>query len=428
MRVMRNIIPLAREGHLASYLRPGRLGSAKLRDVIAQGAQPCDGVVLDPIIRQRQLDLAAVARAAGIETILEPHSLELASAGGMERAGLKELPWASDQIQTPATLGNLREAKRVISSLAEYAVEFEYSAVLAPTHFIDSPAHPWLDVDDQLVSELRAQLDQLGAARVLVYRPLYLHANLLRDTTEIARITSRLLTSPIDGIWLAVHPFGSTSSGPLALRRYVDASRQLHRTRVPLVGLHTGTVGLLLMALGCLSGIESGMTDLESFHVDRLITAPRPKDGGTPMGATPRIFVQSLGVFLTTKEARAFFGVRGMTSQHVCQAGCCPRGFEDTVRDRLRHFAISRSKEVSRLARTPAHLRTQVYLDEFLRPASDRAVAASKAHPRVAAARKRLDDWRQTYRGIVDNERGQTPSIAPDAAGRRIPPSERVGG
>jgi len=425
---MSNVLSLVQESHLASYLRPGRLASAKLRDLIAQGQRPCDGLVLDPLLRQRQLELAGVARAANVEVVLESHSLALASPGGRARTGVADLPWAGDQVQTSGTLGNLQEARRVARSLAEYAVEFGFSAVLAPTHFIDGPRHPWLDVDDQLVSELRSQLDDLGAGDILVYRPLYLHGNLLRDSAEIARISSRLLASPIDAVWLAVHPFGTTSSGPLALRRYVDGSRQIHSAGVPVIGLHTGTVGLLLMALGCLSGIESGMTDLEGFHIERLTSAPAPQEEGRAIGATPRIFVQSLGAFLTTQEARAFFGARGMTSQHVCQAGCCPRGFEDTVRDRLRHFALSRAKEVRELERAPIHLRPQTYLDEFLRPASDRAVAASKAHPRVAAARRRLDDWRQTYSGILERENGMSVSMAPLATGKRVRQSAKVGG
>ena len=69
---------------------------------------------------------------------------------------------------------------------------------------------------------------------------------------------------------------------------------------------------------------------------------------------------------------------------------------------RLDHFIVSRDREVADLSAVPTHLRARVYLDSYLRPASDRAVAAERAHPRMKSVRKRLDDWRRTVSSAVD--------------------------
>src|SRR5205823_1235341 len=137
------------------------------------------------------------------------------------------------------------------------------------------------------------------------------------------------------------------------------------------VGLSTGAVGLLLMALGALGGIESGITDGETFDASQHLRRPRVQRDGKPMGATARIYLTTLQTSLTTTEATAFFGTRGMTGQHICQNPnhCCRRGLRDMLANRVEHFARSRQGEVARLSEFPRHRRPQLYLDETLRPA-----------------------------------------------------------
>jgi hypothetical protein len=40
----------------------------------------------------------------------------------------------------------------------------------------------------------------------------------------------------MDAVWLRIHPFGTGNSGPLVLKRYLRACRDLHTLNVPLVG------------------------------------------------------------------------------------------------------------------------------------------------------------------------------------------------
>jgi len=396
------ILPLAVPPKLRSYLRPGRTTSARLAHLIAQRQRVCDGVVLDPTLWSRQADLARVARAARVDTILDPRSLELASAGGHLRTGIKDLPWYTSTVQGPGSLAHVAAQEELVGPIAEYISNRDITAVLIPGHFIESKSDPWIGIDNDLSLRLQQHLIASGRPDVRVIRPLYLHSNLLRQTRDLESIRESLVLDGVSAIWLAVHPFGTSSAGPLSLRRYIEAAYELKRTNLPVMGLNTGTIGLLLMAVGALDGIESGLTDGEGFDIGQHAAPPAPKGNGATIGSTPRVYIPTLGVFLTTKEARAFFSVRGMTGQHACQIGCCPRGVEDMIGRRLDHFIVSRDREVADLSAVPTHLRARVYLDSYLRPASDRAVAAERAHPRMKSVRKRLDDWRRTVSSAVD--------------------------
>lgn len=402
---MAQLIRLNRLSKLDWYVRPGRSGSGRLAHLISQNRTPCDGVVLDPAMWPRQSELATVAQAAGIETILDPRSLELSSPGGLERPGIARLPWCTQRVDTPQTLADVDARRRFLGPIAEFAVQNSVSAVLAPTHFVDTSDDPWLDIDDLLVVDLRRELDGRGGEDILLHRPLYVHAKLFRRPDSVEKLASRLRTTHFSQLWLAVHPFGTASSGSVALKRYIEACRILGAVEVPLVAMRTGTVGLLLMAIGAVSAMECGITDGEGFDVTHHTTPPRPPENGRPIiGSTPRIYIPSLGLFLTTREAEAFFAVRGMKPRHLCQSGCCPRGYVDMVNKRVDHFLLTRKSEVERLSAIPPRHRGKIYLDEFLRPASDRAVAATRAHARIPKVRARLDDWRQTVSGILEDQ------------------------
>lgn len=409
---MSNVIHLAQR-HVNGYLRPGRSSAARLKALIASGERPCDGLVLDAAAWSRLGDLSDAALTAGIETVLDPRSLELGSAGGRARGGVASLAWAG---ATPHDRDALRSADaraELVVPLADFVAAQRIDAVLAPTHYVEAPDDEWLNIDEALTTELREALDDLGCSDARVYRPLFIPSRLLSPRVALAAdLATSLESRAIDAIWLGVHPFGA-SAGPLAVRRYIDFCRALHCANRPIVALHTGTVGLLLLAVGAVSAIESGVTDGEHFDHEALTTFPRPpRDGERIIGSTPRVYVQSLGAFLTTREAQALFAVRGMTAAHACQFRCCPRGTADMIGRRIDHFAIRRQAEIEALVRVPAHRRAKAWLDTELRPASDRAIAAERAHPRFKSVRKRLDDWRGVVSGLREADNREVPSVA----------------
>ena len=417
---MATIVHLNRQPNLRGYLRPGRSSAGRLKALIAAGTRPCDGLVLDAALWNRLSDLADAASGARIETVLDPRSLELASDGGRTRGAVAGLPWAGTATHTREALRSRAGRAELLGPIADFVATQRLDAVLTPAHFLETADDEWLDIDDAIASELREALDGLGRQDALVYRPLYLPSRLLSSRHRFgALLADRFNGTAVDALWLGVHPFG-TSSGPLALRRYVDFCRALHTADLPIVAMHSGTVGVLLMALGAVSAIESGVTDGETFDADALTRRPRtPREGEKVIGATPRIYLHTLGAFVTTKEAQAFFAVRGMTSSHACQAPCCPRGVEDMVSHRIGHFAMRRQAEIDALTRIPAHRRAKVWLDTELRPASDRAIAAERAHPRLLSVRKRLDEWRRTTSGLLELDSGHPASVARGLTGAR---------
>jgi hypothetical protein len=414
------LLPLALPTPLRNFLRPGRASARSLQDMISGGRSPCDGVVIDSTLLSHERGLLEAANASDIQTILDPRSLELASIGGRVRTGVSDLPWAMSDVHSRSSFASMGTRRFVAAQIARFADQYRFSAVLAPTHLIETADDPWLDIDDALTNQLRIELDALGLDSVAIHRPLYLSSAVISGKDRGRFLSRRLGWAGSDSIWIAVHPFGTSNSGPLSLRRYFDFCRHMHETRIPLIGMHTGTVGLTVMALGAVSGIESGMTDGEGFDVSRHVLAPKELPAGVrPMGSTPGIYIEGLAVFLTTREAMAFYSVKGMTSAHGCRGECCRRGVRDMLENRLPHFATTRRREVDELSRIPSHQRARSWLDDKLRPASDSAIQAARAHPRMHKARRQIDDWRVTVAGIIDTVDLTTSSSPPLSMNRR---------
>lgn len=399
---------------LGNYFRPARNDHTVLLQLLSENRLTATGLVIDPALIARQDELVHEAGRQGIETVLDPRSVDLSTAVGLEFAGVSKLPWAPGVPHQPADLSGA--AGLLFSeSLAEFMVKESIGAVQAPTHIISGGTDPWLEIDAELVYHLRRALDTRGRGASPIYYPMILRSGVLQDDQARARLIRHLRALPIDAVWLRVHPFGTTSSGPLALRRYIHACQDLHELSVPLVAEHTGTVGVPLLAFGAVGGIESGITLGERFSLDRY---SRQREGAG-FAPPPRVYISELGAFLTRDRARSLYSKRGMRAAHGCQdQRCCPRGWEDSVANPKRHFLVQRSSEIARLSATPADLRPTIYLNEFLRPAGDAAIRAAQAEPALEIVRKRLDSWRATLSAA--HASGPPPSHSRVPAGRRI--------
>jgi len=224
-----------------------------------------------------------------------------------------------------------------------------------------------------------------------VHRFVYRNVQQEGHMSRLERSHLRIVRDPeplgsyIRPISLRMHAFGSTSSGRLNLRRYVKAARRLHAVGLPVIGERTGTVGLALMALGCVAGIESSVTHGERCDIRTLQREPRP---GRPGFAPPlRVYLPGIGAFLNREPAA----------------------------------------EVHELAAVPVDLRTDHYMTSWLRPASDRAIRAARILPQLAKQRKRLDDWRETLSEIRSADAAERPSVSPSIARMEGPSPRRTG-
>ena len=257
---------------LGNYLRPGRNDHTVIQQLLSESRLHTTGLVVDPALITRQEDLAHEAGRQGVETVLDPRSVDLSTPAGFLLSGIADLPWAPSVPHVPHDLSGT-SGLLMAESLAGFAVENGLSAILAPTHIITNSHDAWLDVDAELVGHLRRALDTRGRKDSPIYYPLVLRSQLLYEDDERKRLIAHLAALQIDAVWLRVHPFGTTTSGPLALRRYIHTCQNLHQLSVPLVAEHTGTVGVPLLAFGAVGGIESGVTLGERFSLDRYTRA-----------------------------------------------------------------------------------------------------------------------------------------------------------
>jgi hypothetical protein len=398
---------------LGAYLRVGPTDHTFIAQMLVEGRAVGSGLIADPAHLPKQQDLWIEARQQGVETVLDPRSLELSTPGGILRGGARDLPWASTTLHTPDSLYG-QAGEDLCDALVHAVGSGGFTAVLAPTHFIPSARDPWLDVDADLACALRRGLNDAGHQDVPIYYPLITKSETFYDQEWRNLVLGYLRPLPIDAIWLRIHPFGTAKSGPLALKRYLAACRDFHQAGRPLVGEHTGTVGVGLMAFGGLGGVESGITVNDHTDLSTWLREREKRSGG---GGEARVYMHRLGAFLDRSKAIALLNRPGMKAAHAClDSACCARGWKDMQVRYREHFVTQRASEVRALSRVPETLRAGHYLEAFLRPASDRAVRAAEAEPALLTTRKRLDSWRGTLGyDLITNP---VHSFSPPAAGK----------
>lgn len=398
---------------LGSYLRVGRKDHNFLAQMLVDG-KPLSGLVADPAQADQHKDLWVEAHQHGVETVLDPRSLELSTPGGILRGGAADLPWAATELHTPDSL-YAQAGVDLCDQLTDAVATAAHTAILAPTHFLASAADPWLDVDADLTHALRASLNRAGLSAVPIYYPLITKTDNFYDPKWRAAIVQSLRGLPVDAVWLRIHPFGTAKSGPVALKRYLEACRDLHQLGRPLVGEHTGAVGVGLMAFGALGGVESGITVNDHTDLSDWLRVPKKRGGG---GGEARMYLHQLGAFLDRSKADALLSRPGMKAAHAClDTSCCPRGWKDMHLHYREHFVTQREREVRAFSQIPEPLRAGHYLENFLRPASDKAVRASDIEPALMSVRKRLDSWRGTFGNDLTSNPSH--SFSPPAAGKR---------
>lgn len=400
---------------LGSYVRPSGRDHKVILEMLVAGRPVGTGIVADPVLGARQRDLRVEARRQGLEVIMDPRTLELSTVGGWERSGVSDLPWAGSALHKPSDFEGL-QSRLFLLSLVAAVEEGGYTAVFAPTHFIAGIESDWLPVDGELTIGLREELDRRGLEDVLIYYPLISKAASFKTPASVDQLISHLERLPVDGVWLRLHPFGS-SSGPLALRSYLELCRRLHAVNRPLIADHTGTIGVSLLAFGAVGGIESGVTMNERTNLTGYLNPP--KEDGKPFSPAARVYLHEIGAFLAPKLAEGFFETRGMKSAHGCtDTTCCRRGWKDMQLDPRRHFLHHRASEIIGLGTMPDSLRPGQYLEKFLRPATDKAIRAAEVEPSLTAARKRLEGWRGTLSRDLEVHSAFT--VSAPAAGKRL--------
>lgn len=396
---------------LGLYIRAGRVDQREIQTFITSGAGGLSGVVFEAKRVASQRELLTLVLDHGLDAVLDPQTQAMATPGGYADS-LGKLPWGGGRQHTMADFGNAIARRLRADKIAEFAIEHGFTQVLAPTHLINGPEDPWLDIDVGSAKALRAALAFRGSTKVLVNYSLALGYEAFRTEHKRRAILERVRAAGPDSVWLNVDGCGSDSS-PTAVTRYGDAAVDFHSLGLPIVADHLGgLVGLCLLAFGAVGGVSHGVTLGERFHCAPWV---KPKQG-TPFGQGLRVYIPGLDLMLPRVDAEKFFESATKARSHFgCRdTACCARGVSDMLQAPGRHFLYQRSREVAGLSQIPESLRPQRFLEEHLRPASDRALVA-KALPLPEALRvkaqaqsKRLNDLRVALGAYAQKRRDAT--------------------
>jgi hypothetical protein len=361
-----------------------------------------------------QEELRSEVHRRKLWAVLDTRLMELATPSGYtERRSA--LPWAGRRPHRPQDLGGAA-GQSAAAAVVQFVADYDFNAILVG-HYLERGAQDaWFPVDLALLRELRRQLDTRGLDGVDLHYTLALPTSVFHDGTERAELKAGIQTAEVDGLWLRVHPFGA-SSGHITLQRFIQSCQDLHSLRLPLIVEKAGSIGVALLAFGAVSGIESGVSSGDKFDFSRL---NRPPDTKKNFAAHARVYMPGLGIFLDRETARAFFAIRTLKASFGCQnTACCRRGAVDTINDPRRHFVFTRMEEVGAISQVPPQLCPNQYLDNTLRPATDRLGRVLQAtgvsdeiKSRLERERHKLDGWRHTL-GEISREPTTTWAVTP---------------
>ena len=382
---------------LGLYIRAGRNDQTTLLSFIAAGDASLSGVVFEAKRVPRQRELLSQVLDHKLDAVLDPQTQAMATVAGYGIA-MDSLPWCAKRAHTHDDFARDLQRHHLAESIAQFVVAHGFTQVLAPTHLVAGPDDPWLELDVATTNALRRALERCGVGHVQIIYSLAISYDAFRVTEKRAGILECLRAASVNAIWLSVEGCGSDSRGT-RVTRYADAAADFHGLGKPIVADHVGgLVGLSLLAFGAVGGLAHGVTLGERFDTSHW----RKRSNSTPFAQHTRVYIPQLDWHLKRVDAEKLFetGAKAKAAFGCRDTNCCARGITSMLQASGRHFLYQRSREVGGLAQIPESLRTQRFLEEHVRPASDRALLATKLHlPELLARKalaqsKRLDDMR----------------------------------
>jgi len=382
---------------LGLFLRVGQAGQKDLQTFITAGDAAFSGVVFEAKRVEKQKELLSLVLEHRIDAVLDPQTQAMGTPGGYAKS-MDSLPWSAQRMHTLNDFSTELARRKFADDIAQFAIKHGFTQILAPTHLISGPNDPWLDIDLATTVALRSALRRRDASSIQINYSLAISYEAFRTESKRQLVLDRLRNLDVDSLWLHVDGCGSDSS-PAAVIRYGDAATAFHCLGVPIIADHMGgLVGLSLLAFGVVGGVSHGITSGERFscgHWKKVLTTK-------PFAQGIRVYLPILDLMLPRVDAEKVFetGAKARTAFGCRNTACCGRGVPDMLQAPARHFLYQRTREVAGLSQIPESLRPAQFLEEHLRPASDRAlVAMSLALPeplqkKMASQSKRLNDLR----------------------------------
>lgn len=358
---------------LGLYLHAGYNDHRALLNMLSTGDKTFFGAVFDPTKLGRHAELLEQILENKLDAILNPGTIKSAMPGGYSDS-FGNLPWGKKRPHIEDDFKGL-SGRRLLGDLAAFACDKGFTQIMAPSHFVTHLDDAWLDIDIESVCNFRTALDRVGGSSVPLILPLAVPYKLFRDSDARNLLIEKIRQLPVNSIWLSIEGVGRNSTSTAA-RNYIDAARDFHRLDIPLVANHMGGMfGLSLLAFGAVGGIAHGVMQNETFKSSHW----RKPRSNNSFGPKRLIYVPSIDAMLPTKEAEILLSSRRAKSHFACtDSQCCPRGTKDMIHNHSRHFLYQRMHEVAGLSRMPETLRPQRFLEQHLRPATDKALAATQ--------------------------------------------------
>lgn len=402
---------------LGLYLHIGHNGHNEMLHLISTGERGFHGFVIDARKIERNRDLISEARRHDLDVIFDPKIQQMGFPGS-HTGSLAALPWGLERLHNVADFdGALGKAKA--TQIVEAAVSNDFTQILGPTHLLSGANDPWLRRDIAMMNWTAREISDHDVRIGLIY-PLALPMAVLRRAAERRAIIAAIADASCDAIWLKVENFGDDATGE-KMAAYIDACRDFHARRIPVIGDHIGGLpGLGALAFGAVGGIAHGVTMQQNFKASswRHPPAATPKKGG----ASWRVYVPQLDMMLKRDMAEALLSI-SIRVKAMCgcrDTHCCPLGVRDMLGHPARHAVYQRVREIENLSSTPQSIRARHYVEHNVRPVSDAvagiaAISTSSPDLMNALKRKQLETsrFRQTMGYLVDDVENASVAMAP---------------
>lgn len=373
---------------------------------------------------ERHKSLLRTLRDMSVEIVLDTNVAEL-SVPGRFSGSMKDVPWAQGGRMLDADDVAVGTNRSVIDRIARFAIEKEFTTVLAPSHYLADTSIDWLTIDLRAAEALRIALDREGGQHIVVDYALIASYAQLRDPEFRTRASAGIASMPNGHLWIRTGGFGADAS-PTGISRYIEALRAFHTLDRPIMADHVGGLaGLAACAFGASSGFASGIEGKQRLDTSGWLKPAKKSTGG----GGKRIFIPSLDCTLPVEEARLLFHDAKTARQFLgCNdTGCCG-DIDKMLSNPEAHRMVQQAKIVDHLSRAPESVRT----DEFRKhveqcaKGAHRATRLKKANEDMSKtlkkSAKRLEQIEDQLKGL--HERTGQPDFAPEAMLRAGQPSD----
>ena len=323
-----------------------------------------DGHIVENVIfpinhQNRQKNLLKFIKEQPINKIIDPSTMRLAYDTYTDVKGLKELPYAPDDLSRLELddLKDYEKKKEYVKKVVDEQLKYDIKNIVAPFHISNNSNvvkikmdtnENWFSLDVKLLEETRSYLDSIQFDGNLV-GGFCVKSDILTNKTEREYFLNVLSGLSCDMYWIYVDCINQDSN-VAQLYNYATALLDLQKsTNKPVIAGRIGPFGLVLLAFG-LYAFESGTSRFESFYEDLY------KDASDPYNMYVRYYIPELLINVAVERKNPIKIVQLLHSKVGTDITChCPYcdGLEPTLllADPLtrKHFLYRRNEEIQML-------------------------------------------------------------------------------